>query len=81
MSQGGLEVSFTQEVDTAAGRIDITATRNNDATGASGAGLLAAVLFDAVGVGSVTLTTSGTALTPGGAPLALQFRPATVNVQ
>ncbi len=81
MSQGGLEVSFSQEVDTAAGRIDITATRNNDATGASGAGLLAAVLFDAVGVGSITLTTSGTALTPGGAPLALQFRPATVTVQ
>ena len=31
-----------------------------------------------VGVGSVTLSMSGTAMTPGGAPLALQFPPVTV---
>ena len=53
----------------------------NDATGAAGAGLLAALLFDATGVGSVTLSTGGTATTPGGAPLALQFTPVTVTVQ
>ena len=81
MRQGSRLVNFSQEVDTAAGRIDITATRQDDATGAAGAGLLAAVLFDAVGVGSVTLTTSGTARTPGGVPLALEFMPATVTVQ
>ena len=81
MRQGGVQVTFTQQVDVAAGRIDITATRLNDATGAAGAGLLAALLFDAVGVGSATLSTSGTAMTPGGAPLALQFTPVTVTVQ
>ena len=81
MRQGGVEVTFTQQVDTAAGRIDIIATRIADPTGAAGAGLLAAVLFDAVGVGSVTLSTSGTATTPGGAPLALQFMPVTVTAQ
>ena len=78
LRQGGVQVTFTQQVDTAAGRIDITATRMNDSTGAAGAGLLAAVLFDAVGPGSVTLSMSGTAMTPGGAPLALQFPPVTV---
>ena len=81
MRQGGMQVTFTQQVDTPGGRIDITVTRMSDATGAAGAGLLAAVLFDAVGAGSVTLDTSGTAMTPGGAPLALQFTPVTVSVQ
>ena len=81
MRQGGVQVTFTQQVDTAAGRVDITATRLNDATGAAGTGLLAAVQFDVVGVGSVTLSTSGTAMTPGGVPLALQFTPVTVTAQ
>ena len=79
LRQGGVEVTFTQQVDTAAGRIDITAARVNDPTGAAGVGLIAAVVFDAVGVGSVTLSMSGTAMTPGGAPLALQFPPVTVT--
>ncbi|MCH7747986.1 MAG: hypothetical protein IH939_07805 [Acidobacteria bacterium] len=81
MRQGGVQVTFTQQVDRAAGRVDITATRLNDATGAAGTGLLAAVQFDVVGVGSVTLSTSGTAMTPGGAPIALQFTPVTVTAQ
>ena len=80
MRQGGTQVTFTQQVDTAAGRVDITAARVDDATGAAGTGLLAAVLFDVIGVGSVTLGMSGTAMTPGGAPLALQFTPVTVTV-
>ena len=41
------------------GRVDITITRAGDATGASGTGLLAAVLFDAVAPGTATLTLSG----------------------
>jgi type II secretory pathway component GspD/PulD (secretin) len=81
LRQGGVEVTFSQEVDTAAGRIDILGIRIGDAVGASGAGLLAAVLFDAVGVGSATLVTSGTATTPGGAPIALAFTQSTVAVQ
>ena len=81
MRQGGVEATFAQQVDPAAGRVDITVRRLNDPTGASGSGLLAAILLDAVGVGSGTLTTSGTALTPGGVPLALQFTPVTVTAQ
>jgi general secretion pathway protein D len=81
LRQGGLNVAFTQQVDREAGRVDITATRANDATGAAGGGLLAAVLFDTVGPGSVTLETSGTAMATGGAPLALEFSPVTVAVR
>ena len=81
MRQGGVQVTFTQLVDAAAGRIDITAARMNDPTGATGAGLLAATLLDVVGVGSATLSTTGTAMTPGGAPLELQFTPVTVTAQ
>ena len=43
MRQGGLAATFTQQVDAATGRIDITITRNQDVTGASGSGLLAAI--------------------------------------
>ncbi len=81
MRQGGNDVAFMQQVDSAAGRIDITATRTSDPTSAAGAGLLAAVLFDAIGPGSVTLNVSGTAMTPGGAPIALTFSPVTVTAQ
>ena len=79
MRSGGVTVSFAQQVD--GGRIDITLTRASDATGASGTGLLAAVLFDAVGAGNVTLSMAGTATGPGGTPMGLQFRPVALTVQ
>jgi hypothetical protein len=79
MRSGGVNASFTQEV--APGRVDITITRPGDATGASGTGLLAAVLFDAVAPGTSTLTMSGAGTGPGGTAMGLQFRPVTVTVQ
>jgi hypothetical protein len=79
MRSGGVAVSFAQQVN--GGRIDITLARAADATGASGTGLLAAVLFDAVAAGSVTLSLSGSATGPGSTPMSLQFRPVTVTVQ
>ena len=48
---------------------------------ASGSGVLAVVLFDAVAPGSVTLSLSGAATGPGGTAMGLQFRPVTINVQ
>ena len=81
MRQGGVDVTFTQQVDGPRGRIDLALTRAQDPTGASGGGLVAAVVFEAVGSGSATLTPSGLALTPGGAPLALNFEPVTVAVR
>ena len=81
MRQGGVQSSFTQQVDQAAGRIDIVVTRPGDESGASGAGLVAAVMFDPVAAGTSTLTPSGTASTPEGAPVTLQLSPVTVNVR
>lgn len=79
MRSGGANAAFTQQV--AAGRVDITISRASDATGATGTGLLGAVLFDAVAPGSATLSISGTGTGPGGTPMGLQFRPVTINVQ
>ena len=79
MRLGGGSAVFTQQV--APGRIDITITRSADSTGASGTGLLAAVVFDAIAPGSATLTLSGVGTGPGGTPMGLQFRPVTVAIQ
>ncbi len=81
MRQGGVATSFTPRIDAAAGRVDIVITRVSDATGASGSGLIAAVLFDAIAPGSVTFTVSGTATTADGATIPLQFSPVTVTVR
>ena len=79
MRAGGVTVTFTQQVN--GNRVDITLARATDATGASGTGLLAAVMFEAIAPGSVTLSLSGTATGPGGTAMGLRFNPVTVNVQ
>ena len=81
MRQGGLAVTFTQSVDGAVGRVDLTLVRTADPTGASGSGLLAAVLFDAVAAGSAPLTLSGVAPPPGCDIVPLAFTPVTVSVR
>jgi general secretion pathway protein D len=79
MRTGGVTPVFNQQVS--GGRTDITVTRAADTTGASGTGVLAAVLFDAIAPGPATLTLSGAATGAGGTAMGLQFRPVTVNVQ
>jgi general secretion pathway protein D len=79
MRAGGVTVTFSQAVN--GNRIDITLSRGADATGASGTGLLAAIMFDAIAPGSVTLSLSGSATGPGGTAMGLRFTPVTVNVQ
>lgn len=81
LRQGGATVAFAQQVDPAVGRVDITLTRTSDAAGASGGGLVAAVIFDAVAPGSVTFGISGAATSVGGAPVTLQFTPAAAIVK
>lgn len=81
MRQGGTGVSFTPRIDAASGRVDIAITRTGDKAGASGAGLLAALLFDAVGQGGSMIQVSGVASTPEGTPVVLQFSPVTVTVR
>jgi hypothetical protein len=79
MRSGGANATFTQQASL--GRLDITIARAGDATGASGTGLLCAVLFDAVAPGAATLTLSGAATGPGGTAMGLQLRPATLSIQ
>jgi general secretion pathway protein D len=79
LRSGGAPVVFTQSAN--GNRIDISLSRGADATGASGTGVLAAILFDAIGPGPVTLTLSGSATGPGGAAMGLRFTPVTVTVQ
>jgi general secretion pathway protein D len=76
---GGVPVTFSQQSN--GNRIDITLARGADATGASGTGVLAAILFDAIAPGTATLTLSGTATGPGGAAMGLRFAPMTITVQ
>jgi len=79
MRAGGTSVVFNQQVSN--NRIDITLVRSSDATGASGTGLLAAVMFDAIAPGSVTFQLSGSATGPGGTAMGLRFNPVTVTIQ
>ena len=76
---GGVAVTFSQQVN--GNRVDITLSRGGDATGASGTGVLAAILFDAIAPGPATLTLSGTATGPGGTAMGLRFAPVTITVQ
>ncbi|HSK09143.1 MAG TPA: cohesin domain-containing protein, partial [Vicinamibacterales bacterium] len=80
MRQGGVNVAFAQQVDSASGRVDITLSRSGDMVGATGAGLLAAVTFEAVAQGNVSFTPSGVATGPGGS-IPLDFVPAAVTVR
>jgi len=81
MRSGGASATFTQQVDAAVGRIDIAITRTGDTTGASGSGLLAAVLFDAVAAGAGNLTATGTATAPGGASIPVTVPPVMITVR
>ena len=82
MRQGGIAAAFTNQVDANAGRVDIAVTRPGDQTGAVGAGLIAAVLFEPVAPGTTTLGVTGVGTVVGtGTAAALQFTPATVVVK
>ncbi|MBI3263210.1 MAG: hypothetical protein HYZ58_08660 [Acidobacteria bacterium] len=81
MRQGGTAASFTQQVDAASGRIDITSTRTAGLPGAAGSGVLAAIVFDAIAPGTATLASSGVATDSAGAPVPLQFSAVAVTVK
>ncbi len=73
MRTGGAAATFTQQVDAATGRVDIAIVRSGDQTGVAGTGLLAAVLFDAVGGGAANLMVTGSSTGPRGTAIPLQF--------
>ena len=79
--QGGVAQAFNQQIDANAGRVDISVTRAGDQTGASGTGLLAALVFDAVAPGTATFTLTGVSAQPDGRSVPVTFIPATVTVR
>lgn len=81
MRQGGVNASFTQQIDPVAGRVDITVVRNQDVVGASGTGLVAALVVEPVAAGSTSFGTAGTATAPGGAAIAVTATPVAVTVR
>jgi hypothetical protein len=81
MRQGGITAAFTPRIDEASGRLDIAFSRAGNQTGASGAGLLAALIFDAIAPGGSMINASGVASTPEGSPVQLTFSPVTVTVR
>lgn len=81
MRQGGVAPAFSSQVDEKSGRVDIVITRSGDQTGASTAGLLAALLVEPVAAGTGSLSVTGSASVPGGASAPLQFLPAGVTVR
>jgi general secretion pathway protein D len=81
MRQGGVNAQFTQQVDAVNGRVDVTVTRSGDVIGATGSGLVAAVLFDPVAAGATIISAAGAATGPGGAALTVQATPAGVMVK
>lgn len=81
MQQGSAYVTFEQDLDSETGRIDLAFTRTGDRSGAAGSGLVASIVFEPVAQGAATLSPSGIALTPSGAPIALNFAPTTVRVR
>ena len=81
MRQGGAQAAFTQKIDAAAGRVDIAIVRPGDVLGASGTGVVGAVLFEAIAPGSSPLSLSGVGTLAGGGVAPLRFQPATVAVK
>jgi hypothetical protein len=81
MRQGGVTPAFSQQIDDKSGRVDIVITRPGDQTGASTAGLLAAILVEPLTAGTGSLALSGSATVPGGNPAALQFVPAGITIR
>ena len=81
MRQGSATAAFTPRIDNAAGRVDISVARTGDQIGASGAGLIGSLFFDAVAPGTSMIQVSGVATAPDGSPIQVQFSPVTVTVR
>ena len=81
LASGGGTVTCAQQVDAVSGRVDITPTRAGDSSGVSGDGVIASVVFDAVGSGISPLGLGGVVTGPGGLPLPVQFGQASVTVR
>ncbi len=77
----GAATTFVPKIDAATGRIDLAITRPGDKVGANGNGLVATVVFEAIGAGQSQIALSGVALGAAGQQLPLQMVPASVTVK
>ena len=80
MRQGGVNAAFTRQIDPS-GRVDITVVRSQDVLGASGTGLVAALVVEPVAPGATTIAIAGSAAGPGGSPVAVEAASAAVAVR
>ena len=77
----GASTSFVPKIDPNTGRIDLVITRPGDKTGVSGNGLLASIVFEAIGAGNSQIALSGLAMNTAGQAVLVAFSPATVTVR
>ncbi len=81
MAQGGVTPTFSQQVDPGVGRVDVTVLRPGDQVGATGTGLIATIVFEAVAPGQSGITPAGVASNPEQGSIGLQLVPAAVTVR
>lgn len=81
MRGDGAATSFSPLIDPATGRIDLVITRPGDKVGATGNGLLASIVFEAVGPGQSQIALAGVAMSATGQQVPLQFTPTTVTIK
>lgn len=81
MRSDGATTSFVPKIDPNTGRIDLVITRPGDKTGVAGNGLLASIVFEAIGAGNSQIALSGLAMNAAGQAVLVQFVPAAVTVR
>jgi general secretion pathway protein D len=81
LAQGGVTPTFTHQIDPSVGRVDLTALRPGDQVGATGTGLLATLIFEAIAPGQSPITPTGVASTPEQGNVGLQLVSAAVTVR
>jgi hypothetical protein len=80
-NQGGVQQVFNQNINATEGRVDISVSRGADQTGATGTGLLASLVVEAIAPGTATFSLSGVGAMPDGRTVPVTFVPATVTVK
>ena len=81
MRQGGVAATFKQNIDPAAGRVDMTFLRNQDLVGASGTGLVGVLVVEPVAAGTLLISANGAGTGPAGSSVTIQSTPVSVAVK
>lgn len=81
MRADGSTTAFVPRIDPSTGRIDLAITRPGDKVGATGGGLLASIVFEAIGPGQSQIAVAGVGMNAAGQQVPLQLVPATITVK